>query len=170
MSEIGDTGQLGEVVEISAAETHPLRTAVLRDNDPARPVAFDNDDHPDALHLGVRDRNGAIVAISSWMPNPLDASADDVAIQLRGMAIAAAWQGRGIGGVLFETGIERAARRDFTLAWARARDSALGFYVRHGCTVIGDGFIDDTTRLAHHIVIRRLAPPAPIADRGTRSG
>lgn len=146
------------IIEIAAVETYPLRTAVLRDGDPARPVAFDNDVHPDTVHLGVRADAGEMVAISSWMPNRLVDFPDDRAIQLRGMATAAAMQGSGIGGTLFESGVSRAAALKFTLVWARARDSALGFYERHGCTVIGDGFVDATTRLPHHIVVRRLLP------------
>lgn len=145
------------VVEITGVETHPLRTAVLRDGDPTRTVVFDNDDHPEAVHLGIRNDAGDLIAISSWMPNPLADFPDDRSLQLRGMATAADVQGGGVGGLLFEAGVDRAAARGFTLVWARARDSALGFYDRHGCTVIGDGFVDDTTRLPHHIVVRRIA-------------
>ena len=39
---------------------------------------------------------------------------------------------------------------------ARARDSALGFYAKHDCRVVGDGFIDATTELPHHVVVRDL--------------
>lgn len=144
------------IVDIAATATYPLRTAVLRDGDPSRPVAFDLDDGADTFHLGALDDAGEIIAISSWMPNPIAQYPEHRSIQLRGMATSAAAQGTGIGGTLFEAGVERAAARGFTLVWARARDSALGFYDRHGCTVIGDGFIDDTTRLPHHVVVRMI--------------
>jgi hypothetical protein len=41
--------------------------------------------------------------------------------------------------------------------WARARDAALEFYVRHAFVVEGDGFIDQATQLPHHLVLRTLA-------------
>ena len=40
--------------------------------------------------------------------------------------------------------------------WATARDAVLGFYERVGFEVVGDGFIDATTALPHHVVIRKL--------------
>ncbi|MEO6126223.1 MAG: GNAT family N-acetyltransferase [Ilumatobacteraceae bacterium] len=149
------------IVEITAAETHPLRTAVLRGGDPTRPVTFDLDAHPESVHLGALDEADELVAVSSWMPNPIADFPEHRSIQLRGMATAAEAQSTGIGGALFEAGVERATARGFTLIWARARDSALSFYDRHGCTVIGDGFIDDTTRLPHHVVVRRTETSLP---------
>ena len=47
-------------------------------------------------------------------------------------------------------------RRVSPLVWARARDTALAFYVRHGFRVTGDGFVDEATQLPHHVVVRRL--------------
>jgi predicted GNAT family N-acyltransferase len=145
-----------DVVEISSAETHALRRAVLRDGDPTRTVVYPEDDLADTVHLGIRDANGTVVATSSWTPKPLDAFPDERAVQLRGMAIAAGMQGAGIGGLLFETAVTRWSDDGFDLVWARARDSALNFYAKHGCRVVGDGFTDDTTRLPHHIVVRQL--------------
>jgi predicted GNAT family N-acyltransferase len=40
--------------------------------------------------------------------------------------------------------------------WARARDSAIGFYERAGFTVVGDVFVDDATGLDHHLVVLEL--------------
>ena len=42
------------------------------------------------------------------------------------------------------------------LVWARARDTALDFYQRHGFTVHGPGYVDLTTNLPHHDIIRRV--------------
>jgi GNAT superfamily N-acetyltransferase len=145
-----------DVVEISTADTYALRRAVLRDNDPSRSVEFPEDDLPGTVHLGIRNELHEIVATSSWVPKECPHYPGMMAVQLRGMATAAELQGRGVGGLLIETGIARHSARGFELMWARARDSALGFYDRHQCTVIGEGFIDDTTRLSHHVVVRRL--------------
>ncbi|MEY2399893.1 MAG: hypothetical protein QOJ08_4 [Ilumatobacteraceae bacterium] len=139
------------VVEITAEETHPLRLAILRGDTPSRVTTFAEDELPGTVHLGVRDADG-IVAISTWIPRPFD---DEPAVQLRGMATARNLQGRGLGALLLEAGCERAAPVA-PLVWARARDTALDFYVRHGFTIEGDGFIDEQTQKPHHLIVRRV--------------
>jgi GNAT superfamily N-acetyltransferase len=152
-----------EIVELTHLETHPLRLAVLRADTPTRTVAFAEDTWPGAVHLGARI-DGRLVATSSWIPRAapdatleavpeLDASTP--AVQLRGMATAHAVQGTGVGGVLLRAGVERAREAGAAVVWANARDAALAFYVRHGFTSVGDGFVDATTQLPHHVVVIR---------------
>ena len=140
-----------EVVEIDAADTHALRLAVLRFDTPTKEVVFAEDDWPGSWHLGAR-LDGELVGTSSWVPREYDGA---TAVQLRGMATARHLQGAGVGGVLLERGCQVATERGFPLVWARARDAALAFYLRHGFEVVGDGFIDDATQLPHHLVVRR---------------
>lgn len=142
------------VVEITAAETHPLRLAVLRHDTPTKIVEFAEDDLPGAFHLGVRD-GGVLVATSTWVPRACPGETGTPAIQLRGMATARHRQGGGIGGLLVEHGVERAFAGSAVVVWARARDAALGFYERHGFEVVGEGFVDDATQLPHHTIVRR---------------
>jgi predicted GNAT family N-acyltransferase len=139
------------VVELTAEETHPLRLSVLRRGTPSRTVSFAEDDVPGTVHLGVRDTEG-IVAISTWIPRPYD---NEPAVQLRGMATTANLQGQGVGGLLLEAGCKRAVTVA-PLVWARARDSALRFYTRHGFIVEGDGFVDEHTQMPHHVIVRRV--------------
>lgn len=141
------------VVEIAAEETHELRLAVLRNDTPTAIAAFPEDDLPGTFHLGARDATGDLVAISTWIPRPFH---DQPAVQLRGMATAPRVQGQGAGAILLEAGCVRAAATA-PLVWARARDSALAFYVGHGFVVDGEGFIDEQTLKPHHIIIRRVA-------------
>ena len=141
------------VVEITAADTHPLRLQVLRNDTPTAIVTFPEDDLPGTFHLGARDADDHIVAISTWIPRPFH---EEPAIQLRGMATAPQMQGQGAGAMLLEAGCRRAAGIA-PLVWARARDSALSFYLRHGFVVDGEGFIDDQTQKPHHFIVRRLA-------------
>ena len=57
-----------------------------------------------------------------------------------------------------EEGIARArAAQPGAVLWARARDSALGFYRRHGFEVVEPGFVDKTTAMPHHVI---LLPPS----------
>jgi predicted GNAT family N-acyltransferase len=141
-----------EVVEITAAQTHPLRLSVLRFDTPTKVVEFAEDAWPGAIHLALRV-DGELVAVSSWVPRPHD---DRPAVQLRGMATSRALQGHGLGGVLLEAGCARMAERGETLVWANARDAALAFYLRHGFETVGDGFIDPHTPLPHHRILRPL--------------
>ena len=140
------------VVELTAEQTHPLRLAVLRSDTPSKVVAFDEDDWPGTLHLGVRDGDD-IVAVSTWIERPFNG---EQAVQLRGMATATNVRGHGVGAMLLESGCQRVAPIA-QLVWARARDTAIGFYVRHGFIVEGEGFIDDETQKPHHLILRRLA-------------
>ena len=77
-------------------------------------------------------------------------------MQLRGMATLQSHQRRGVGAALISAGIERAMAIGAEVVWANARDAALAFYLREGFSVQGDGFIDATTQLPHHVVVRRL--------------
>ena len=142
-----------EIVELLAEETHPLRLAVLRHDTPTKDVSFAEDTDTGAIHLGIRIA-GELVAVSTWIPRPHNCQP---AIQLRGMATAQHLQGTGIGGHLLEAGCALADAAGKQLVWARARDTALDFYLRHGFVVEGEGFIDAPTNLPHHLVVRTLA-------------
>ena len=141
-----------EIVELTPEETHPLRLAVLRADTPTKDVAFPEDSWPGALHLGVR-LDGDLVATSSWIPREHHGQP---AVQLRGMATAHSVQGTGVGGLLLEAGCARYQAAGVPTVWARDRDAALAFYLRHGFEVEGEGFIDLATQLPHHLVVRTL--------------
>ena len=141
-----------EIVELTPEETHQLRLAVLRADTPTKEVVFPEDTWPGALHLGVR-MDGDLVATSSWIPREHNGRP---AVQLRGMATAHPVQGTGVGGLLLEAGCARYQAAGVPLIWARARDAALAFYLRHGFVVDGEGFIDQATQLPHHLVVRQF--------------
>ena len=143
------------VVEITSEETHSIRLVVLRDDTPTKEVRFAEDDSPGCRHLGVLDGD-ALVATSSWIPRELATRPGVPAMQLRGMATLQSHQGRGVGAALIIAGIERAMAIGAEVVWANARDAALAFYLHEGFTVQGDGFVDATTQLPHHVVVRRL--------------
>jgi GNAT superfamily N-acetyltransferase len=145
----------GDVVEIAAADTHVLRRAVLREGDPNRLVEFPEDAMPETVHLGIR-ASGRLVATSSWTPKPCAEMPGPRAVQLRGMATDSTLQGAGLGGRLLEAAVARFTDAGYDMIWARARDSALGFYAKHGCRIVGEGFVDGATGLPHHIVVRDL--------------
>ncbi|MET0663805.1 MAG: GNAT family N-acetyltransferase [Ilumatobacteraceae bacterium] len=145
-------GGTGRIVEVAAADTHDLRRRVLRDDSPTATLEFDGDDEPTTFHLAV-ERDDVIVAVSTWMQRPLPEDPRDTDIQLRGMASEPALQGRGLGAALLRAGLDRAHQRGTTRVWARARSTALGFYVANGFDVAGEEFVDGTTGLPHRIVV-----------------
>ena len=109
------------------------------------------------MHLGVRIDGELVgdVDRGSRARCPATTTADGV-WQLRGMATANGRRGGGLGGILVEAGCQRCAGAGGRVVWARARDAALGFYVAHAFEVVGDGFIDATTGLPHHVVRRTV--------------
>lgn len=144
-----------EVVDLTTAQTQPLRLSVLRADVPTKVVTFDGDDLPTTFHLGLRV-GGEIVAVSSWMQVRYPDRPNQPAYQLRGMASATRRQRSGLGGALLTAGLRRCSEFEATLVWARARDTAVNFYERNGFEVVGPGYIDLNTGLPHHDIIRIL--------------
>jgi predicted GNAT family N-acyltransferase len=144
------------VVEISAADTHQLRRRVLRRDLADAVVVFDGDELDATFHLGVTDDDGTLIAVATWLPRAYPDRPGEAGFQLRGMATAPEHQRAGAGTTLLASGIERCRQRGAALVWARARDTALDFYSRHGFEVVGLGYVDLATGLPHHDVIRDL--------------
>jgi GNAT superfamily N-acetyltransferase len=132
-----------------------LRVAVLRKGTPATDCNYPEDIYPDVVHFGII-HEGTAIATSSWFMKECTEKPGVAAKQLKGMAVADELQGAGLGALLIEAGLALANERGAALTWARARDSALGFYERLGFVSTGDGFIDGPTAMPHHIVVRSL--------------
>ncbi len=143
-----------------------LRMAVLRDGTPSQDPRYPEDDLPDSLHLALR-LEGEIVGTSTWLRRAWPLESDAPATQLRGMAVAANLQSRGLGAILLRAGIERAHVQQHAFVWARARDTAIRFYERNGFTVVGDAFTDEATGMSHHLVVTELGSPRQSAATTT---
>lgn len=140
---------------IPASDAYALRRAVLRGGDPDANVAWAEDDRPTAFHLGVIE-GGEIVAVASLSEESLSGRPSARAWRLRGMAVANAHQGRGIGRALLAEAIRLVRTKRATVMWCHARDTAMDFYANAGFVVIGDGFTTDETGLPHHTMARDL--------------
>lgn len=143
------------LVDVTAADTLPLRQRVLRTGTASTDPTFPQDADVSTRHLGLR-LDGALVAVSTWTPEPWPGDPAAPAVRLRGMAVDPDRQGLGLGGRLVEAGLGRAARFGARHVWANARDTALDFYLRRGFDVDGDGFTDSTTGLPHHVIVIHL--------------
>src|SRR5690242_4422696 len=88
-----------DVRQISAAETMPLRHAVLRPGRPVGTALFAGDDLATTKHFGAF-RNGELLCVASLFEAKLPDEPDVAAIQLRGMATAPEAQRTGLGRAL----------------------------------------------------------------------
>ena len=145
------------IVETDLDTVLAVRTEVLRRGTPSSDPRYPRDEEPDTCHLGI-EVDGAIVGVSTWMPETFATRPDLPAVRLRGMAVRGSHRSRGWGAVLLAAGLEREAANGACLAWAAARDAAMPFYARLGWRVEGDGFLDDVTGLGHHLMWVEVAP------------
>ena len=143
------------VSQVALADIMQLRVAVLRKGTPATDCNYPEDSFPDVVHFAII-HEGTAVATSTWFMKECPEKPGITAMQLKGMAVADHLQGEGLGALLIDAGIELAMKRGATITWARARDSALGFYERLGFVTTGHGFIDGPTAMPHHFVVRAL--------------
>ena len=137
--------------------TLPLRQAVLRPGRPLSQSVFDGDDEANALHLGAFSGK-RLVGVASFFersfPSEAASSGD---WQLRGMAVADGWRGRGCGRALLRASLLELAQRGGERLWCNARVGAVGFYHAEGFEIVGDQFeIED---VGPHFIMRRSIAP-----------
>ena len=143
------------VERVSLDDIMTLRVRVLRQNTPAQTANYTEDDYDDAVHFGIR-LNGDLVATSTWFSKECPEHPSLRGVQLKGMAVDESLQTTGYGRALIDAGIALAVERQAHVVWARARDSAIGFYEKCGFHCAGEGFIDEPTAMPHHIVVRMI--------------
>ncbi len=128
-----------QVRQIDAAETIPLRHAVLRPGRPEESAHFAGDHEPTTRHLGVfQDKE--LLSIASLFVAPMPGQPGSPAFQLRGMATAAHARGRGLGQLLVQQCVVFAKEMKAEILWCNARTSAAGFYQKLGFQVSGAEF------------------------------
>src|SRR5690554_7269004 len=82
--------------EISAEETFPLRSRVLRNRDSSIPCPFDSDADATTRHFACF-REKEIVAIASFYLRKCELLEGATMVQLRGMAVHPDYAGKGYG-------------------------------------------------------------------------
>lgn len=153
--------------EADAAELMRLRRAVLRAGRDRPPAGIAEDDDAATVHLAALAQDATIIGALTLVvqPCPDDPGADAVRLAL--MAVSLGHQRQGVGSALVEAAQDLACGR-LDLVWATARDSALGFYARHGFRVTSPGFVG-AMGLPHHRMLWRPQPGRPHpAARGRR--
>lgn len=126
---------------ITAAETIPLRHAILRAGLPRETAIFPGDEAEQARHFGAFVEGHLVgVATMHLAPRPDQPADEGLAYQVRGMATTDEVRGQGAGRALLLACIAEARRAGASWIWCNARTPAAGFYARHGFTVQGDVF------------------------------
>jgi len=129
----------------------PLRHTVLRPNLPITAAHFDGDADSATVHVAALIEK-QVIGCASWM---LNAFQGEPAYQLRGMAVAEAERGAGIGQRLLNHSEELLKHTPVTLRWCNARQVAIGFYERQGWTVCSALFDIPTAGPHVHMSRRR---------------
>lgn len=146
-----------EIVEVPAAQTFPLRAAVLRANIPLNEVSFGDETVPDSRHFGAFI-DGELVGAGYISPvsEPEDIGADDAATaggwQLRGMSVDENYRGRGIGRAIILACVQAAREENAPVLWCNARVRAVPLYQRE--EFIGVGEVFEIAGIGPHLRMR----------------
>ncbi len=124
---------------ISAAETRPLRQAILRPHQPVEELAYPGDDAPETAHFGAF-LDGKLIGIASVYHEPPHGETNQSAWRLRGMAVVPQLFRKGIGSLLLRACLNHAKQRGGTMMWFNARTPAVPFYQAHGFQIRGEEF------------------------------
>lgn len=128
-----------QVRPITAEETYPLRSTVLRPGRPPETAVFPGDDAPHACHLGAF-QGEELLGIASLYQEPMPGEATPTDWRLRGMAVAPKHQGQGIGRALVAACLSHVQTHGGTRLWCNARSTARGFYESLGFQTHGEEF------------------------------
>lgn len=138
------------IKEISAAETRPLRRAILRPHQKAEDLLYTADDDSRSFHLGVRD-NAELISVASFLYDSNQDFEDSQQFRIRGMATLPDYRGQGLGMKLLQSGLERIKSESVKFVWCNARQTAFGFYEKAGFVYFGELF--ELTGIGPHKVM-----------------
>lgn len=125
---------------ITAEQTLPLRSLVLRNGLPEAECIFDHDTLPSTFHLGYFDENNELLCILTCMRENHGKIPKD-AYRLRGMATHPDHRRQGYAAELLHAAIEHLkSQLGIEYLWFNARTIAFPFYEALGFEFISDEF------------------------------
>ena len=142
------------IKEINARTAFEVRHPVLREGKPIDSCHFQGDDLPTTFHLGYYI-DAQLVGVVTMMENDLASLNTHNAFQLRGMAVLASFQKRGIGDALVKKAEEMVLARNGTFIWMNAREIAVRFYEKLGYVKHGEPFTIPKIGL-HYVMVKKL--------------
>ena len=123
---------------ISAEQTLPLRSIVLRNGLPEAQCVFPQDRIEGGLHLGCF-AGDQLVSVATIFPEDHPEHGPR-GFRLRGMASDPAFAGKGYGAKLINFAIDELTSANAAYIWCNARSSAAAFYTKLGFTMISEEF------------------------------
>lgn len=126
------------------AELRAIRTAVFIEEQgvPAE-LEWDEID-ASCRHVLAFSTDGAAIGTGRLLPDG----------HIGRMAVLRAWRGRGAGSAILNRLLDLARMAGFDIVRLHAQTHAVGFYVKHGFTVIGDEFME--AGIPHRAMTQRL--------------
>lgn len=121
---------------VDAEETLDLRQRVLRPHQTKDEVRAQGDGSP---NIAVYE-DGRVVATANVRPEGMPGDEREGDWRLRGMASEPELRGKGYGAIALRAALDYARERGAKRVWCNARTPAVGFYERHGFTVVGEEF------------------------------
>lgn len=139
-------------------DLHDIRRRVLRAGDPNARVHDDRDHDADAIHFAAFYADN-VVGSASVYPSPFPHSErEEVAYQLRYLAVDSSLQRNRIGSNIMQAVEDRLRYLGVRTLWANGRDTALDFYQATGWNVVeGSDHLSPETQLPHHLIVKTLS-------------
>ena len=105
-------------------------------------MTYPHDHWEEARHWGAIE-NGQVVGIVSIYPENKEGIKDLKTWRLRGMAVEAHLQGKGVGRLLVDAALEFCRQQGVSTLWCNARTPAIPFYEKLGFVKVGQEFVID---------------------------
>ena len=124
----------------SSQTTYEVRHPVLRKGKLVENCRFENDDHPESIHLCAKKKD-IIIGVLSALPNNCPDFPLKKSYQLRGIAINHKFQRMGIGSLLVQK-VEQQIRlnKSIEYIWLNARVNTKNFYLNLQYLPVGKVF------------------------------
>ena len=143
-----------EIKEISALDTYAVRHPVLRHGKALESCHFEGDNLDNTKHFGYFEE-GNLLGVISLFESKNRTFAEKNQFQIRGMAVLANQQKKGIGDKLMRYTEDFVKKQPHPFLWFNARENAVGFYKKLGYSVLGNPFdIGDIGM--HYIMCKKL--------------
>jgi GNAT superfamily N-acetyltransferase len=145
------------IENVEAPSLYDIRRRILRRGDPSASFDYELDHASSTRHFaGVLD--GRVVVSASFFVATAPIRPELTSYQLRFMAVEEDVQGKGYGTLVLETA--QAVLRDLGAEqlWANARDTALGFYLSTGWSLVeGSENVSAETDLPHTKIAKLIS-------------
>ncbi len=143
-----------EIKIIPKELTYIVRQPVLRPGKSIETCHFDGDDLTSTIHFGLFFDN-ELTGVVSVFENKNDNFTENIQLQVRGMAVLDAFQGKGFGKMLMLRVEQFAKAKNAALIWFNAREAYVNFYKNLEYYVIGNPFLIDNIGI-HYLMFKRI--------------